>query len=169
MPIISSMTLFLTIPANSSSTAMTAPAPMKAAASTATKPVSDTVPSVMPPPKASITKAAPRLAPLLIPNIEGPARGLRNAVWSNSPLTASELPHSTAVIACGRRVCNMMYSHDAWAQSLPKRMATTSVNGMSTEPIMRFRRNIGMTAAAIIMFMRVPFFMRGICLTLLPS
>ena len=40
------------------------------------------------PPKASITTATASAAPLLMPNTSGPARGLRKAVCSKSPLVA---------------------------------------------------------------------------------
>ena len=49
------------------------------------------------------TKATPRLDPLLIPNREGSAKGLRNRVCIKRPETESPMPANNAVIACGRR------------------------------------------------------------------
>lgn len=80
MPVIRSMTLLFTRLEKNNNTAITATAPTNAAISTARNPVTETAPAVMLPPNRSITKATPRLAPLLIPNIDGPARGLQNAV-----------------------------------------------------------------------------------------
>ena len=130
---------------------------MKAAMITAKKPVNGTPPRVMLPPKASKTSAAPKLAPLFMPKMDGPANGLRNAVCSKSPLTASELPHRMAVMACGKRVCNMMYFHAPLQFALPNMMLKTSDTGMSTAPNIRFRANAGSKATAIIQLSFVPF------------
>ena len=80
MPMMSSITLFFTIVEKNIMSAITAIAPTKAATRTATKPVSENDPAVMLPPRRSITSATPSEAPLLIPKMLGPARGLRNAV-----------------------------------------------------------------------------------------
>ena len=112
IPMISSMTLFLTIVEKSRMRAMTAMAPTKAAKRTATKPVNEKLPAVMLPPRSSITSATPNEAPLLIPKILGPANGFLKAVCNISPHTASEAPHSMAVMACGKRFCRTMYIHD---------------------------------------------------------
>ena len=50
-------------------------------------------------PPVSMTSATPRLAPELIPKIDGPARGLLNTVCSIRPQAASDAPQSIAVIA----------------------------------------------------------------------
>ena len=50
-------------------------------------------------PKTSMTSATPKLAPVLMPKIEGPARGLLNAVWSRRPDTDKAAPQSKAVEA----------------------------------------------------------------------
>ena len=55
------------------------------------------------PPKQSITKATPKLAPVSMPKIEGPANGLLNEVCNKSPLTARAAPASKAVTVCGTR------------------------------------------------------------------
>ena len=78
-------------------TPITSIAPTKAASRMARKPPIATPSAVsrkpipqspreMVPPKASITTATARPAPLLMPKTSGPARGLRNAVWRSSPL-----------------------------------------------------------------------------------
>ena len=56
------------------------------------------------PPKIPVNKiviATPRPAPLLIPNIEGSARGFLNKVCIKSPATDKAAPAKSAVIACG--------------------------------------------------------------------
>ena len=55
------------------------------------------------PPRMSITSATPTLAPLVMPSIDGPARGLRKAVCNSKPDTARLAPHSIAVMLCGTR------------------------------------------------------------------
>ena len=50
-----------------------------------------------------INRAAPRLAPELMPNTKGPAKGLRKRVCISKPLKASPLPTSRAVKALGIR------------------------------------------------------------------
>ena len=107
-PMMSSITLFLTIVEKRKMSIVTAMAPMNAPRMTAMKPVAWNTPEVMVPPMSSITSATPRLAPPLIPKIEGPASGFLKAVWSISPLTASAPPHRQAVMACGRRVSMTM-------------------------------------------------------------
>ena len=57
------------------------------------------VPADMLPPKNSITNATPRLAPELMPRIDGPASGFLKAVCNISPQTASAPPQSNAVKA----------------------------------------------------------------------
>ena len=49
------------------------------------------------------TMATPRLEPLLIPNKEGSAKGLRNNVCIKRPDTESPMPANKAVMAWGRR------------------------------------------------------------------
>ena len=109
----SNIILFFTTEENANNIAITIAAPMNAAIITAKKPLTEISPAVILPPRSNITSATPRLAPLLIPKIDGPASGFLNAVCSNRPLTASAPPHKTAVMACGKRVCSMMYSHPA--------------------------------------------------------
>ena len=141
MPMMSSMTLFLTIVENRKMRPMTVMAPAKAAANTAMKPVTLTEPTDSEPPMPSMTRATPTPAPLLIPKMLGPASGFLNAVCSIRPLTASEPPQRVAVIACGSRLSIMMKCHEGRWASCPVRMLTTSFSGIDTDPTARFSAN----------------------------
>ena len=55
-----------------------------------------------------MTSATPSPAPLEMPKMPGSASALRKAVCNISPLTASEPPHSRAVMACDRRDSSTM-------------------------------------------------------------
>ena len=92
-------------------------------------------------PKTSITNATPKLAPVLIPKIDGPARGLLNAVWSRSPDTDKAAPQSKAVKAWGSLDCRMMKDQLLFSVSLPKRILHTERMGMDTEPNIRLHIN----------------------------
>ena len=92
------------------------------------------------PPSNSMTSATPKPAPLLMPKMLGPASGLRKAVCSMSPLTASAPPAKSAVTACGRRDSSTMYCHEGFTSSAPSRMANTSPTGIATEPTTMFSR-----------------------------
>ena len=116
-------------------------APIKAPANTDKKPEIENDAVVILPPKASITKATPKLAPASMPKIEGPANGFFKAVWSIKPHTANAPPQSNAVKACGRRLCQMMKRQLAFSGSSPKSMRTTSPMGMDTDPTSRFATN----------------------------
>src|SRR3712207_8333275 len=83
----------------------------------AISPVKVTMPAVTLPPIANMTRATPSPAPLLIPKTSGPAKGLRKAVWSMSPLTASAPPLSRAVSAWGKRDPRTMNCHEAFGRS----------------------------------------------------
>ncbi len=54
-------------------------------------------------PEPNMTKATPRLAPELIPNTKGPARGFLKRVCINSPEIPKPDPTKIAVKALGRR------------------------------------------------------------------
>ena len=129
-----SMTLLFTIFENNNNIAITAIAPINAAINIAKKPVNETVPAVILPPNSSITNATPRLAPLLIPKIDGPASGLQNAVCKSNPLTAKAPPHNIAVKACGRRVSNIMYFQLSLTLLLPQNMSMILFIGIFTAP-----------------------------------
>ena len=88
--------------------AIMANAPAMAPAMTDRNPPRLMVDTVMLPPIPSITSAAPRLEPELIPSMEESARGLLNTVCSISPDTASAAPVSIAVMVCGTRDCRTM-------------------------------------------------------------
>ena len=81
-------------------------------------------------PKKSITKATPRFAPSLIPRIDGPASGFLKSVCSNKPLTASDAPANSAVIACGKRDCCIICCHAGLFVSLPINIPNTLLNGI---------------------------------------
>ena len=84
--------------------------------------------------------ATPKLAPDEIPKTEGPANGFLKKVCNNNPLTANAAPEKTAVIACGKRLCQMMISQPFFSGSPPKRILMQSVKGIFTEPIVRSNR-----------------------------
>ena len=96
MPVMSSIRSFFSMEESSRSTPVTSMLPAKAPVTTAAYPPREIVPAEIVPPKKSITTATPKLAPELIPKIEGPARGLRNVVCRSSPDTASPAPAKNA-------------------------------------------------------------------------
>src|SRR5574344_1042342 len=49
------------------------------------------------------TTATPKLAPLLIPKIEGPAKGFLNKDCITKPATDNAAPHNIAAITRGKR------------------------------------------------------------------
>ncbi len=147
MPTISSATLFRIFLDNKSSMIMTVADPHNAPDITAIKPfrVRMSVDSL--PLKSSITMATPKLAPLLIPKIEGPASGLLNDVCNINPDTANDAPHNKAVMAAGIRDCSMMYCHVAFSSVLPHRMCHIAFRGMFTEPMVIFSINSNIKTA----------------------
>ena len=78
--------------------------PMNAPIMTDRNPDKVNTPAVIVPAPASMTKATPKLAPELIPSMEGSAKGLLNVVCNISPDAASAIPQRRAVMACGRDV-----------------------------------------------------------------
>ena len=127
---------------------MMAIAPTKAPSMTDKNPEILKAAVVMLPPKASMTKATPKLAPASIPNIEGPASGFFSTVCSNKPQTANEAPHSKAVSACGKRLCQTMNRQLALLASSPMSIRTTSSAGMDTDPTSKFAKNNSMIITA---------------------
>ena len=109
--------------------------PTKAPAMMAVKPVR-VVDWVSPrlPPKRSMTSATPRLAPVSMPSIEGPASGLLKAVCSSRPATASAAPESRAATICGRRDSSTMKRHTSFSLSRPQRISHTAEAGICTDP-----------------------------------
>ena len=138
MPMMRSITLLRTSVEKKKMTAITAMAPMKAASRMAAKPLTLTEPMERPPPRKSMTRATPRPAPLLMPKMLGPARGLRKAVCSIRPLTASEAPQKTAVMACGRRDCRTMNCQELFSEVSPIKIRNTSLAGIETDPSNKF-------------------------------
>ncbi len=96
-----------------------AKAPRNAPAMTARNPERLKTPAEIILPPASITNATPRLAPELIPKMEGSARGLLKTVCSISPATASPAPHSNAVMHCGTRDSQIIKLQLAFSASPP--------------------------------------------------
>lgn len=102
-PMIINVVIFLTRLLNPNTNISTKVAPKKAATLT---PILDHNPkedNALPPktPVNKIVIATPNPAPLLIPNIEGSARGFLNKVCIKSPATDKAAPAKSAVTACG--------------------------------------------------------------------
>ena len=110
MPTKTRLTMLLSLELRARMSSSTAKAPRKAAMVTPKVDHSDIVLTEMPPklPVSSTTNATPRLEPLLMPNSDGSAKGLRNKVCINKPETDNPMPASSAVMACGRRYSTMM-------------------------------------------------------------
>ena len=87
--------------------------------------------------------ATPKLAPSLIPRIDGPANGFLNRVCNKSPLTAKAPPAKRAVIAWGILELITICTQEGFILSdvLPKRMSITFLNGILTAPQVRFKKN----------------------------
>lgn len=98
------------------------------------KPDKVNTPAVIVPAPASMTRATPRLAPELMPKMEGSARGLLKVVCNISPDEANAIPQSKAVTACGRRDSQTIKLQLAFSTSLPVRICHTASAGMFTEP-----------------------------------
>ncbi len=81
-----------------------------------------------------IRKAAPKLAPELIPNTKGPASGFRNKVCINSPLKESPLPTSIAVKAFGSLYSQIMYAQESFEETAVNSSFSVAEKGISTEP-----------------------------------
>ena len=141
----SNITEFFTIDENASNTSIITPAPSNAPMSAL-----NDEPSTPPiePPSASITMATPRLDPVDIPKIDGPAKGLSNVVCINNPAIDNAAPASIAVHAMGKRVSSTITRDVARDTSLPVSEPNTSPNGMSTEPNTKHAaNNMTMTTA----------------------
>ena len=108
--------------------------PINAPIMTEIKPDKVNTPAVIVPAPASMTKATPRLAPELMPKMEGSARGLLKVVCNISPDEANAIPQSKAVTACGRRDSQTIKLQLAFSTSLPVRICHTTSAGMFTEP-----------------------------------
>ena len=93
------------------------------------KPDKVNTPAVIVPAPASMTKATPRLAPELMPKMEGSARGLLKVVCNISPDEANAIPQSKAVTACGRRDSQTIKLQLAFSTSLPVRICHTTSAG----------------------------------------
>ncbi len=99
MPVINKSRLFFSRLENNNNNPIMIILPMAADNIVAIYPPIVKVPAVTIPFIAIITIATPRLAPEVIPKIEGPANGLSNAVCNIRPDTAKPAPASRAVRA----------------------------------------------------------------------
>ncbi len=82
--------------------------------------------------------ATPKLAPELIPNTNGPAKGFLNKVCINRPQIDNPEPTNIAVMAFGNLYCKIIYCQFSSAVLLPVSVCIIDFNGMSTEPKLRF-------------------------------
>ena len=99
MPVIKSMILLLIRVEKNKISPMTSIDPTNAPNITEKKLDKLNTPAARVPPPANITKATPKLAPDVMPRIDGPANGLLKAVCSINPDPASAAPQSRAVMA----------------------------------------------------------------------
>ena len=113
---------------------MTTEAPAKAPTMTERNPDRVKAPVTIVPPPASMTSATPRLAPELMPSIDGSASGLLKTVCSISPDTDKAAPQSRAVIHWGKRDSHTMKLQLAFSTSFPINMSHTAEAGMLTAP-----------------------------------
>lgn len=141
MPVMRSMRSFLSHTEKSSSNPMIAILPTKDPINIAMYPPKEYPAAVTDPPNRSITNATPRLAPDDIPNIDGPASGLRKAVCSIKPDTVSDAPAMSAVTVCGRRLPITMKRSGPSGSPPLKRMSNTSAGGIFTDPTNKLSRN----------------------------
>ena len=70
--------------------------------------------------------ATPKLAPELIPNTKGPAKGFLNKVCICKPLTPKAAPANVAVKALGRRNLRIIFVHVVFSASCPSKIFITS-------------------------------------------
>lgn len=93
-----------------------------------------------------IIRATPKLAPDVIPNTKGPARGFLNKVCINKPEIPKPEPTSIAVKAFGNLYCRIMYSHEVFS-TFPKKLLNTVFKGIETDPklILVKKQNINTT------------------------
>ncbi len=96
-------------------------------------------------PERRMINATPRLAPELIPNSDGPAKGLRNTVCICSPLMDSPAPATKAVMVCGKRDFQMIFCQISVSSPSPHKIFQTEENGMEIVPSTKFRIKNRMT------------------------
>ena len=141
-PMIINVVMFLTRLLKPSISIKTNVAPAKAARLT---PRFDQIPIVemAEPPKMPVNNiviATPNPAPLLIPNIDGSARGFLNNVCIKSPATDNAAPANRAVMACGNLYSKTIVEMVEFV-SEPKNTLNRSANGIVTEPTNKLRIN----------------------------
>ncbi len=141
-PMIIKVVIFLTRLLKPNISIKTKVAPAKAARLT---PRFDQIPIVemAEPPKMPVNNiviATPNPAPLLIPNIDGSARGFLNNVCIKSPATDNAAPANRAVMACGNLYSKTIVEMVEFV-SEPKNTLNRSANGIVTEPTNKLRIN----------------------------
>ena len=141
-PMIINVVIFLTRLLNPSISIKTNVAPKNAAMLT---PIFDHNPkddSAFPPkmPVNKIVIATPNPAPLLIPNIEGSARGFLNNVCIKSPATDKAAPAKRAVTVWGSLYSKTIVDMVEFVSS-PKNTLNKSAKGIVTDPTNRLRKN----------------------------
>ena len=141
-PMIINVVIFLTRLLKPSISIKTKVAPKNAAMLT---PIFDHNPKVESafPPKMPVNKiviATPNPAPLLIPSIEGSARGFLNNVCIKSPATDKAAPAKSAVTACGSLYSKTIVDIVEFVSS-PKNTLNKSAKGIVTDPTNRLRKN----------------------------
>ena len=92
-------------------------------------------------PDSRTIRATPRLAPELIPNTDGPARGLRKTVCISNPLTESPAPAMAAVRDWGMRDFVTILNQIGSDISPSRQIFIIDFRGMETEPRARLSRN----------------------------
>lgn len=82
--------------------------------------------------------ATPKLAPELMPNTKGPAKGFLNNVCISRPQIDNPEPTNMAVIVFGSLECKIIYCQDSLVALLPVSVCNIDLKGISTEPKLRF-------------------------------
>lgn len=129
-------------------------APMNAPVMMEKKPEMVYSPAVMVPPMKSMTRATPRLAPVFMPKMDGPANGLLKVVCSISPEEERAAPQNSAVRHWGSLDSKMMKRQLSFSPSPPDSMLRMSEHGICTDPNIRPQMN-SMTTMAV---MKMPYF-----------
>lgn len=162
-PMIINVVIFLTRLLNPSISIKTNVAPKNAAMLT---PIFDHNPkddSALPPkiPANNIVIATPNPAPLLIPSIEGSARGFLNNVCIKSPATDNAAPAKSAVTACGSLYSKTIVDIVEFVSS-PKNTLNKSAKGIVTVPTNRLSKNNNIPKNIIVIKMLIFILLRVI-------
>lgn len=87
-----------------------------------------------------IKRATPRLAPELMPSIEGPAKGFLKSVCIRNPLHASAAPARIPVNVRGMRESHSIVRWVSVTESLSKRVFHNELSGIDTLPVLSCRQ-----------------------------